>query len=786
KRKITVWTLSLFKVFIFVEAFVCTQAAVAQSHKGISFQGVIKLPTGEYPNRPGMTVNARILSPNGCILREEEFSGVNITNGYLNLAIGTGLVGGYDPSLTLAKVMDNSSMVSSLTCLNSDGSVNGAVTSFNPAVTSGIRKLRVSLTIDSYPIVADFNMRAVAYAINAETLNGKTSANFININDSKSLNQANMESIFERFTKLDALLNNTDTSGNHLGLNISANGNVGIGSSTPEASFVVSKTAPAGTISSAGTAVTGVGTNFTSAFSVGDQIVVAGQTKTITAITDPNNLTVDTAFSADLAASTPYTRVGAIFNSGNVGIGTSTPTYALDVVGGLRATGASDIGNGAIQYSPTGYAGTSPLVSLGKNTPTSFYMNAIDTGSFQIRRAGSAFGTVIRLGSAWGTPAAPQTSTTNQSLGGIQFEAYTGVSGASNGYSSGASIGASASANASLTNSSAYLTFATTPKNSITQQERMRITDAGNIGMGTNAPTASLVVNKTAPAGTIASTGTDVTGVGTNFTTAFSVGDQIVANGQVKTITGITDATNLIVNSAFSSDLAASTAYARVGTIFSAGNVGIGTTAPRSPLHVNVTSSIPAGRFSQVNGTSVPDLLTLELNSNAGLDRGVGITFNTPTAAQSSATGGRLYVAGEVAGTNTYMAMSTATGNVLSEKVRITSTGNVGIGATAPTAKLEVNGHIAASGSAATLGACGTSPAITGNDTKGYVTVGSGATTSCVITFNSAFASAPVCTVTWRGSASTIGVGVTASVTALTVNFSADSQGLSFNYHCLQ
>ena len=74
-----------------------------QTHKGISFQGVIKLPNGEFPTRSGLTVNARILSPNNCILREEEFSGVNLADGYINIAIGTGTVGGYDPNFTLKR-----------------------------------------------------------------------------------------------------------------------------------------------------------------------------------------------------------------------------------------------------------------------------------------------------------------------------------------------------------------------------------------------------------------------------------------------------------------------------------------------------------------------------------------------------------------------------------------------------------------------------------------------------------------------------------------------------------
>lgn len=166
----------------------------AQTHKGISFQGVIKLPNGDYPTRSGLTVNSRVLSPNNCILREEQFEGVNVSNGYINIAIGTGATGGYDPSFSMKQVMDNSAVISGLTCLNSDGTVNPTVTSFNPATTTGARKFRLSLTIDSTPIVADFNMRAMAYAINAESLNGKTENNFINT--SSNITQAALESWF--------------------------------------------------------------------------------------------------------------------------------------------------------------------------------------------------------------------------------------------------------------------------------------------------------------------------------------------------------------------------------------------------------------------------------------------------------------------------------------------------------------------------------------------------------------------------------------------------------------
>lgn len=168
--------------------------SIAQTHKGISFQGVIKLPNGEYPTRSGLTVNSRVLSPNNCILREEQFEGVNVSNGYINIAIGTGATGGHDPSFTMKQVMDNSAVISGLTCLNSDGSVNPSVTSYNPVTSHGARKFRLSLTIDSTPIVADFNMRAMAYAINAESLNGKTESNFINT--SSNITQVALENWF--------------------------------------------------------------------------------------------------------------------------------------------------------------------------------------------------------------------------------------------------------------------------------------------------------------------------------------------------------------------------------------------------------------------------------------------------------------------------------------------------------------------------------------------------------------------------------------------------------------
>lgn len=181
----------------------------AQSQsKGISFQGVIKTPSGQFPTISGTSVLVKILSPNDCLLREESFSGVNISNGYLNLVIGRGTPtsNNPDPARDLKSVMSNSVNLSGLVCLSPDGSVNSVKTTYEPQ-TGDVRKLRISMQIDQDNVVADFNMRSVAYAINAESLNGKNENNFLNINSVDGLTQANAESIFQRYTQLNNILN---------------------------------------------------------------------------------------------------------------------------------------------------------------------------------------------------------------------------------------------------------------------------------------------------------------------------------------------------------------------------------------------------------------------------------------------------------------------------------------------------------------------------------------------------------------------------------------------------
>lgn len=88
-----------------------------------------------------------------------------------------------------------------------------------------------------------------------------------------------------------------------------------------------------------------------------------------------------------------------------------------------------------------------------------------------------------------------------------------------------------------------------------------------------------------------------------------------------------------------------------------------------------------------------------------------------------------------------------------------------------------VEGH----GTAPALTSCGTSPTITGSDVAGTVTEGTIAT-GCTITFYSAYANAPTCTIT---SESSLGFTYTTSTTAITITNVGALSSTKVDYHCI-
>jgi hypothetical protein len=193
------------------------------------------------------------------------------------------------------------------------------------------------------------------------------------------------------------------------------------------------------------------------------------------------------------------------------------------------------------------------------------------------------------------------------------------------------------------------------------------LTVTGNVGIGTSNPTRTLQVVGEAAIPTL--------GVGSGgFFLASS-------NGLYGLFGGVSGATGDTWLQAMRNNTA--TAY-NILLNPVGGNVGIGTTTPGAKLHVFGSNS---GASAVYNGTLIVEqasgasIQILSANSQT-----LALRFGDPENGQV----GRL----EYSHVDNSMRMVTNAG----EKIRITSTGNVGIGTTSPGSKLDVVGNIGVSG----------------------------------------------------------------------------------------
>lgn len=109
---------------------------------------------------------------------------------------------------------------------------------------------------------------------------------------------------------------------------------------------------------------------------------------------------------------------------------------------------------------------------------------------------------------------------------------------------------------------------------------------------------------------------------------------------------------------------------------------------------------------------------------------------------------------------------------------------NDGAAATGANAIRIATGKISSADTTTAVSACGTTPAITGSDINGKITIGTGATTSCTVTFGSPYATnAPACVASINSTTITLGVATTASV--LTITSSADMNSKVLSYICM-
>ncbi|MBI4457669.1 hypothetical protein HY633_01765, partial [Candidatus Uhrbacteria bacterium] len=495
-------------------------------------------------------------------------------------------------------------------------------------------------------------------------------------------------------------------------MTLSTAGNVGIGTTSPLARLDLAgnlrTTGKAtavltGSIDpAASTAVTGVGTLFLTQLVVGDRIVVTGETRTVAAIASDTSLTVDTAFTDNANDTSPdvlYALSTArdssnalkfvINDIGNVGIGITSPVGKLHV---RDATSSN---------SPT------ELFSIHRSRNDATAPGAADFGSDFIYHlegfTDSSDVSAIRIRGAW---EAAQTNDT--------------------------------------TDRDSYLSFATMVDNTLT--ERMRVTSAGYISLGDplvigggshgTPGTSTTIVGQAATADGLESTafgktaaangsessafgfsavasGTQSTAFGetatANNTGATAYGQNAMATSSVATAIGWdADATASQSTAIGADSLASGLSSTALGHLSTAS--GASSTALGKDASAGFTNSIAIGFDAETTAANQLVIGAFASNNIADVYIGEGVTDVSPSSTVYHATGGSgtdiggaalTFAGGRGTGTGAGGALTFQTAaagltgaslNALTERMRIDSAGNVGIGTTAPSVKLEVKG----------------------------------------------------------------------------------------------
>lgn len=174
-----------------------------------------------------------------------------------------------------------------------------------------------------------------------------------------------------------------------------------------------------------------------------------------------------------------------------------------------------------------------------------------------------------------------------------------------------------------------------------------------------------------------------------------------------------------------------------------------------------------------ISGILVPSgtVSDTAFRNDASLVYGVDLDRGTYSGA---AVVGSSMIGGKVAASNLTFKSTSGAGTTDFIDLLVGNNGSRGI-------RINTTSHTRWTATAPALTSCGTSPAITGNDVHGTVTMGTATPTGCVITFAIAYATAPTCRVTWRTNIASM--QYTVSTSAITLTQTGTSSNL-IDYDC--
>ena len=365
--------------------------------------------------------------------------------------------------------------------------------------------------------------------------------------------------------------------------------------------------------------------------------------------------------------------------SGNVGIGTSTPTTTLDV----RSAGSG--------------IEASLLLSESGSPNGGIRFSALDTSTYQVSIDQSDLGLVFdntshssvnrpyvflngRVAIGSGTPGAKlevNSASGEFSRDGVAYNSIRLRTDSANETRLGSvfEIVQTSTADSNLTYAS-NLDFQNRDSSG-DYHSRLYIQHDGNVGIGTATPSGKLEIWQNSPTAPVLRL-EDVGAASYDWTFPDAY--------KVKFSTNTVSTKDFILNNEGSGGM---------NLIVQSGNVGIGTATPISPLTISQVHSDSAG--------GIDNLITLAASEASGQDLnsgdGVGILFKVPVQSETQSIGARIAAVregGTETATSTELVFEVSENDeTLDEAMRIDRDGNVGIGTSAPGAPLSIKSSAA-------------------------------------------------------------------------------------------